>query len=237
MDAAPNDDDGPAELAPTALALARLFRGRFCDVLLPDRPSRIYAKDTLLYEVGERDRTLHFLRQGVVKIGTITGSGREIIYDLRKEGDVVGELCALDALRRDRAVAVERTEAVSIPLVEVIETLGRHPALLGDFVAMFSAALADAHDQVNRLAHDDVMSRLVSVLQALAGKLGRRVGDRVEIAAYLTQEEVSQMVMARRERVCTALNTLRRRGIAQYSPRGHLIVDLHALDTFHANLG
>jgi hypothetical protein len=40
--------------------------------------------------------------------------------------------------------------------------------------------------------------------------------------------------MARRERVSTALNALRRRGIAQYSPRGHLIVDLRALDAFAA---
>lgn len=31
-------------------------------------------------------------------------------------------------------------------------------------------------------------------------KLGRPLGDLVEIATYLTQEEVSQMVMARRER-------------------------------------
>lgn len=58
----------------------------------------------------------------------------------------------------------------------------------------------------------------------------------VEIGAYLTQEEVAQMVMARRERVSTALNALRRRGIAQYSTRGRLILDMRALDDYVACL-
>jgi CRP-like cAMP-binding protein len=69
-------------------------------------------------------------------------------------------------------------------------------------------------------------------LKILAHKLGRPSGNRVEIAAYLTQEELSQMVVARRERVSTALNSLRRRGILQYSPRGHLLLDMRALDRY-----
>jgi CRP-like cAMP-binding protein len=123
---------------------------------------------------------------------------------------------------------------VAVSLDDIMETLARHPALMRDFVTLFCHALADAHEQVNRLAADDVMPRLIGVLKSLAAKLGRPLGDLVEIATYLTQEEVSQMVMARRERVSTALNALRRRGIAQYSPRGHLIVDLRALDAFAA---
>lgn len=223
--------------AVASAALAPLFRGRFCDVLLPGRAARVFDEDAVIYDMAERERTFFFVLRGIVKIGTITESGREIIYDIRKERDVVGELCALEAVRRDRAVAVERTEAIPVPLDEVMETLARHPALLRDFVTMFCNALADAHEQVSRLAADDVMARLIGVLRTLAGKLGRPLGDLVEIAAYLTQEEVSQMVMARRERVSTALNALRRQGVAQYSPRGHLILDMRALDAYAACTG
>jgi CRP-like cAMP-binding protein len=52
----------------------------------------------------------------------------------------------------------------------------------------------------------------------------------VEINAYLTQEELAQMVVARRERVSTALNALRREGAVYYSAAGHLLLDLDALD-------
>jgi CRP-like cAMP-binding protein len=96
-----------ARLHARASALAPLFRGRFCDVLLADRAARTFDEDAVLYEMAERERTMFFVRRGVVKVGTVTANGREIIYDLRKAGDVVGELCALEAVRHDRAVAVD----------------------------------------------------------------------------------------------------------------------------------
>ena len=228
------DDENFSGAVVRSAALAPLFRGRFCEVLLPNRAVQVFEEDEVLYEMAARERTFFFVRSGIVKVGTITANGREIIYDLRKDRDVVGELCVLEVVRRDRAVAVERTEAIPVPFDEVMDSLAQHPQLLRDFVAMFCHALAEAHEQVNRLAADDVMPRLVGVLKTLAGKLGRPSGEQVEIAAYLTQEEVAQMVMARRERVSTALNALRRRGIARYSSRGRLILDMRALDDYVA---
>jgi CRP-like cAMP-binding protein len=223
------ENEAISRMAALSAALVPIFRGRFCDVLLPNRAIRIFDEDRALYELGDGDQTLFFVRHGVVKVGTITDDGREIIYGIRKDGDVVGELCAVEPVRRDRAVVVERTEAIAIPFDEVVEALAKHPALLRVLVQMFGGALSEAYDQVNRLAVDDVMHRLVDVLKTLACKFGRPSGELVEIATYLTQEELAQMAVARRERVSTALNSLRRRGIAKYSARGHLLVDMRAL--------
>jgi CRP/FNR family transcriptional regulator, cyclic AMP receptor protein len=231
------DDDAVSRMAALSSALVPIFRGKFCDILLKNRAARTFDKDEVIYELGDKERILFFIRHGIVKTGTITELGREIIYDLRKDTDVVGELCALEPVRRDRAVAVERTEAVPVAFDEVVDALVKHPALLRDFVAIFCSALSEAYDQVNRLAVDDVMHRLADVLKTLVNKLGRPLGGLVEIAAYLTQEELAQMVVARRERVSTALNSLRRRGIAQYSPRGHLLLDMRALDVYMSSKG
>jgi len=225
-----SDNDATPSIATLSSALVPMFRGKFCDVLLPNRDVIAFAEDEVIYDLGDKERTFFFIRHGVVKTGTITDGGREIIYDIRKDGDVVGELCALEAVRPDRAVALERTQAIAVAFDEIMATLAKHPALLGDFVGVFCNALSEAYDQVNRLAVDDVMRRLVNVLKTLAHKFGRPSEHRVEIAIYLTQEELSQMVVARRERVSTALNSLRRRGIALYSPRGHLLLDLKALE-------
>jgi CRP/FNR family cyclic AMP-dependent transcriptional regulator len=219
-----------SRMAALSAALVPIFRGRFCDVLLPNRATRTFDEDQALYELGDREQTFFFVRHGVVKVGTITDDGREIIYGIRKDGDVVGELCVVEPVRRDRAVVVERTEAIAIPFDEVVEVLAKHPILLRGLVQMFGGALSEAYDQVNRLAVDDVMYRLVDVLKALVGKFGRPAGELVEIATYLTQEELAQMAVARRERVSTALNSLRRRGIAKYSTRGHLLLDMRALE-------
>jgi CRP-like cAMP-binding protein len=127
---------------------------------------------------------------------------------------------------------MQRTEAIPVAFDAVVAALARRPALLADFLGVFCSSLSEAYDQVNRLALNSVLERLIRTLKILAHKLGRPSGGRVEIAAYLTQEELSQMVVARRERVSTALNSLRRRGIIQYSPRGHLVLDMRALDSY-----
>lgn len=232
-DARMNSEERAAlALAAVSSALATVFRGGLCEILLSTRTPRTFERHAIIYDLGQTDRTLFFIRRGLVKIGTITEEGREIIYDIRADGDVVGELCALDVPRRDRAVAVETTAAIVVGFEEVVATLAGSALLLTAFITALSSVLADAYEQLNRLARGDVTHSLIAVLKALARKLGRPSGALVEIDAYLTQEELAQMVVARRERVSTALNALRREGAVHYSDAGHLLLDLGALDRY-----
>lgn len=228
------NDDTASRMASLSSALVPVFRGKFCDILLTARTAKAFDQKEVIYELGDKDRLLYFVQRGVVKVGTITNGGREIIYDLREDGDVVGELCCLGSPRWDRAVAVERTEAIAVLFDEAMESLAKHPPALREFVDTFCRALSEAYDQVNRLAADNVERGLVEVLRKLGHKFGRPAGELVEIPVYLTQEELSQMVVARRERVSTALNSLRRSGVALYSPRGHLLLNMQALEAHRA---
>src|SRR5207302_10698893 len=80
--------------AAVSSALVSVFRGKFCDLILPSRKSVTFKKQEVIYEVGDKERTFIFLQNGFAKVGTMTASGREVIYDVRKGGDVIGELCA-----------------------------------------------------------------------------------------------------------------------------------------------
>lgn len=202
----------------------KLFDGKFCDAILPNRKRTLFKKKQILYEVGDKDRTLFFLLDGFVKVGTVTSDGHEVIYDVRKGGDVIGELCASEGRRPDRAVALEQTEAVSVPLDDVMEVVRKQPDLMARLMEVFCQALKEAYSQVNALAVDNLLHRLVNILLRLAEKVGHNLGRVVELSIYLTQEELSQMVGARRERVSTALNSLRRSGAIEYSKQGTLIL-------------
>lgn len=149
---------------------------------------------------------------------------------VRKGGDVVGELCASEARRPDRAVALEETEAIPVPFEEVIEVVRKQPDLLAHLVDVFCRALNEAYAQVNTLAVDDMAQRLAKVLLKLAVKIGQHSGPKVEIPTYLTQDEISQMVAGRRERISTALNFLRRKKMIQYTNHGHLVLNVSALE-------
>jgi CRP/FNR family transcriptional regulator, cyclic AMP receptor protein len=210
-------------------ALMTVFRGKFCNTLLRGRSPVHFKAGDVLYDIGDASASMFFVQEGFVKIGTLTHDGREIIYDIRKAGDVVGELCAVKGARRDRAVALEPGKAIEVSYAEVTGTLASHPELLVKLVEIFCNCLADAYEQITTLTVYDLTGRVVQVLLSLATKLGTADSDPVKIPAYLTQEEISQMVGARRERVSTTLNVLRRRGLVDYSSRGHLVLHVAAL--------
>ena len=112
--AAGKDADLPVEIdehqAAVSTALATVFRGKFCDLIVANRKVTTFSKHSVIYYVGDRKQTFFFLKNGFVRVGTITAQGREVIYDVRKGGDVIGELCATEPVRPDRAVALETTE-------------------------------------------------------------------------------------------------------------------------------
>jgi len=226
-------DDSLSQAA-VSTALVSVFRGKFCEAILPNRKTTTFKKEEVIYDVGGKERTFFFLQDGFVKVGTITPDGHELIYDVRKGGDVVGELCASEPRRPDRAVALEQTDAIPVPFEDVMEVVRKQPDLLARLVDVFCRALNEAYAQVNTLAVDDTAHRLGKVLLKLAAKIGQNSGPEVEIPTYLTQEEIAQMVVARRERISTALNFFRRKNMIQYTNHGHLLLNMKALESYSA---
>jgi CRP-like cAMP-binding protein len=224
-------DDSIGRQVVVSAALVSIFRGKFCDLILPNRMPITFRKHEVIYNVGDERRVFFFLTDGFVKVGTITANGREVIYDIRRGGDVVGELCVSEEVRPDRAVALEQTSAIAVPFEDVMELLHKKPDLIAVLINVFCRALKEAYTQVNTLAVEDTIHRLVKMLISLATKLGQPSGSLIEIPTYLTQEEIAQMVAARRERISTALNSLRRQGMVHYSARGHLLLNVSALES------
>ncbi len=230
------DNDVTTQIA-LSTALVSVFRGNFCDVILPNRKPVSFAKNEIIYTVGDKERTLFFLQSGFVKIGTITTNGNELIYEIRKGGDVVGELCATEQERPDRAVALEATEAIPVPFEDIKSLLMTNSDLMTTLIDVFCSALKQAYAQINTLAAGNTVHRIAKVLVNLGLKIGRRFGPLIEIPIYLTQEEIAQMVAARRERVSTGLNFLRRQGMVQYTNRGHLLIHMDELKSLRLQLG
>jgi len=138
-------------------------------------------------------------------------------------------LSASSSSRIDHAVALELTEAVPVSYDEILETIQKNQPLPRDLIQLFCDSLVNAQEQVTSLAFRDTMQRLTKTLVDLAGQLGRPTGERIEITANLTQEELAQMVAARRERVSLGLGLLRRSGLIEHTAHGHLVVDPSAL--------
>lgn len=190
-------------------ALVTIFRGNFFDAILPGRNSVIFGKDEVLYEVGARDQTFFFIRSGFIKVGTVTLDAREIIYDVRKEGGVVGELCACQSIREDRAVTLELSDVIPVPYFEIVEVLRKNPDFLGKLIEIFCDHLADAYEQINTLAFKDTAHRLTHVLLGLAKKYAHDLSDYWVPGSMKAMRRVAKMPAAAsiKQEIRTAVTT------------------------------
>src|SRR2546429_3604309 len=54
--------------AALSTALVSVFRGKFCDAILPNRKAVAFKKEQVIYDVGDTARTFFFLQRGFVKV-------------------------------------------------------------------------------------------------------------------------------------------------------------------------
>jgi CRP-like cAMP-binding protein len=97
--------------------------------------------------------------------------------------------------------------------------------------------LAGAYGRLQSLTFESTLERLARMLLLLADMLGEATPDGVHITHYIRQEELAQLVAARREVVSTLLNQLRDRGLIDYSRKGSISVRRDLLQEYIRSLG
>lgn len=74
--------------------------------------------------------------------------------------------------------------------------------------------------------------RLAKLLLRLADEFGEPSRHGVELTHFISQEELSQIVLARREVVSMALSRLRKQGLVNYNRKGRLTIHTTALKAY-----
>jgi CRP/FNR family cyclic AMP-dependent transcriptional regulator len=212
-------------------ALSTLMRGGSCEQFTA-RAGRRYGGDQVVYRMGDAAPTIYFLRSGLVKLTALSPDGREIILDIQKPGGIFGLVCLCGAPRGEMAVAMVGSEIVEIPLAELVGRLQQSPEALASFLATVCQQLAKAYDTIQELSFESLPVRLAKTLLRLAQEMGHETEQGVELEHYLTQEELAQLLSARREVVSTVLGRMREQGLVAYSRRGKLTINRPALVAF-----
>ena len=213
------------------VALSGCFRGKLCDQLM-HRPGRSVGKGELVYGLGDSAQSVFFLRRGFVKLTSLTEDGRELILRLHQAGEVFGELCHCTGERREQAVAMEDSEIVELNFDEFVAHLqNNRPAFLL-FLSNVAQQLSAAYDQIQTLSFSSTMERLVRTLGRLADEFGEPDGEWVRLTHYFRQDDLAQMIGARREGVSTLLNQFRDRGLINYARKDGLLLHRAGLEGF-----
>ncbi|MEU4523170.1 Crp/Fnr family transcriptional regulator [Amycolatopsis sp. NPDC024027] len=196
------------------------------------RPRRFRRGQTLCRE-GDRSRAVLLLRSGHVRILSSTSDGREVIVGVRGEGDVVGELAAIDALPRSATVeALDDVDALEISGSTFVHLCRTQPRLSWALVLVLSARLRDVGKQRLELGSGTALRRVAAQLMQLAVQHGLRNGDEVEIAVPATQAELAMTAAMSRESWARATRELRQAGVISTGRRQltiHRLAELRRL--------
>lgn len=213
------------------VALSGCFRGKLCEQLM-SRPGQLVTKGARIYGLGDPAQSVFYLRRGFVKLTSLTDDGRELILRLHQAGEVFGELCHCTGERREQAIAMEDSEIVELNFDEFIAHLqSNRPAFLL-FLSNVAQQLSAAYDQIQTLSFNSTLERLVRTLGRLADEFGEPDGEWVRLTHYFRQDDLAQMIGARREVVSTLLNQLRDQGLITYARKDGLLLRRAELDRF-----
>jgi CRP/FNR family cyclic AMP-dependent transcriptional regulator len=219
---------GPSgEHDPDRVVAAVAFRQRLrrlMETSFRGAPTVTVPRGGHVYSCGARDRSIYFIEQGQIKTLTVSFGGKRCLLSIYTAGDVFGERGLLDGVRRETAVARERTVLRQIPGERFLDTVAAGGAL-EDVLTYFSTRVLEQQRIIVDMVTMTSERRLAARLLHLASNLGTRRGAEVHIDARLTQEELAEMVGTTRSRVGFFLKRFREAGLVEFGQRSTLVVD------------
>ena len=183
----------------------------------------LWRGDILFSEAQEPD-ALYIVISGRIAIANKSVDGRESVVALMEDGDLFGEMGLFDGLGRSaEARALEPSKVAEIPYAPVKKVYEDHPDLLWRVVDMLARRLRSMDEALADSVFLDVTGRTAKRLLELAG-------DSDEFTLPITQEELSGMVGASRERVNKAISAFIRLGWLSQTDRRYTITNRKQLE-------
>jgi CRP/FNR family transcriptional regulator, cyclic AMP receptor protein len=207
-----------------------LFRGHpLFGQLAPDQLRRLcsYAKTrrvargTTIFKKGDPGDCLFAIVAGTIKIDVPSGNGRDAVFNLAREGEILGEIALLDGEPRT-ADATATTDCVLIVIDrrDFVPFVTAEPAIALKLIGVLCARLRHASEQIEDVMFLERPARLAKALLRLSQ---RAIASPAGPAIAMTQSEIGQLVGMTREKTNRYLRAWEARNWVKLE-RGSIIV-------------
>ena len=211
------------------------------DHLLGLGRTRRYPAHSILFFEGDEAHEVIVVGSGELKVSH-TVDGREVLLDVLTDGDVLGELSAIDGHPRSATVTtLTPVEVTAIPAAGFMAFLVEHPDAGLTLMRCVAGRLRDASRRQVEYGALDALGRVCRRLIEMMDRYGRpapagqRAGQ-VVITGPLTQGDIAAWAGLSREAVVKALHGLRTLGWVATTARSITVTDVDAV-TARASLG
>jgi CRP/FNR family transcriptional regulator, cyclic AMP receptor protein len=189
-----------------------------------------YERGDLLVRQGARERSVHILLDGSVKVVVTASDGRSVLLEFCGPGESIGELSVLDGRARSAdVIASAPVRSLRIDGDAFLGFLRSRPELALSLLRAISARLRDANVTRLEMALEPTVQRVARRLLELAATHGEPVEDALRIDMPVTQAELAEWVGASREGVSDALRQLREVGAIETARKAVLVRDVARL--------
>lgn len=181
-----------------------------------DRTVVEFPQGRAVFSQGSPADSVYYIRQGAIKLTTVSEKGKEAVVALLNVGDFFGEDCLTGLPRRMvTATAVRPTSVLEIHKKEMTRILHEEHAFADRFILhMLKRNVRIQEDLVDQL-FNSTEKRLARALLLLAsyGKEGRPE----KIIPAISQQTLAEIIGTNRGRVNIFMNKFRRLGFIDYN--------------------
>jgi CRP/FNR family transcriptional regulator len=172
-----------------------------------------FAKGQYVFIQGDPAALLFVIKAGRVKLVKTDEDGTEILVDIRKAGDFLGEtFLSADTDYPLTAECVEDSLLCGFSKESFEQLVTQHPNIGLQIMRNMSERISWLTSRVGSASSTHLEERLYAVLVTVAREHGTRTSGGLVIEFPLTHEELSFLVGAHRVSVTRALKALREAG-------------------------
>nr|NJM02314.1 Crp/Fnr family transcriptional regulator [Desulfobacula sp.] len=170
-------------------------------------------KGQSLFLQGDPADDMFLIKGGRIKLSKVLEDGTELMLDIRKAGDFVGEnMFSEEGLYPVSAVCLEDTLTCGFSRRQFEELILQHPKVGLRIIKTLSEKISGLTDRVGSLAAGNIEDRLYRVLSNVAKEHGARSPRGMVIQFPLTHEDLGFLTGAHRVSITRAMKTLKEAG-------------------------
>lgn len=192
---------------------------------------KVIRKQGTVFQAGDLSDTVYFLIKGIIKIGTHSDDGREVIKHVLHPMAMFGELGMVGEQRRqDFAMAMnEEVKLYTIKVKHLQAMMRTNPLLSMKFLNLIGTRLRTVENRLESLIFKDARERIIDFLKDSATRQGKKIGYEMLIKHCLTQQDIANITGTSRQTVTSVLNDLRKSNLIYFNRRSILIRDMAKL--------
>ncbi|TRX01131.1 Crp/Fnr family transcriptional regulator [Flavobacterium gawalongense] len=188
-------------------------------------------KGEIIYFFSSDVPRIFLLKKGNIKIVAVDEDGNETIKDIIQKGDLFGELTLeTDDQTNEYAKVLSDDVAIcSFLMADFEDLLLRNPSLALSYTKFVGLKMKRIKNSYSNLISKDAKTRLFQFLKDWAEKAGKRIGNKVVIENYLTQNDIAQIICTSRQTATQLLNEMETNGTLIYNRKEIIISDISKL--------